>query len=191
MPESKHCIHFYGPITPMSIEHLRDSALTAIKANNAQQLCVYLSSEGGNLTAGFTAFNFLRALPVPVTAINMGNVESIAVLLYLAADERLALPHSRFLIHSFNWTFGSDAVIDHARINEHTLSLSHDVERYAKIFNDRTQGAQTPVDVRECLNGKALVLGASAASDAGIVTGIIPAEGAISREDTHWWPAVC
>ena len=191
MPKSKHCVHFYGPVSPRSFENLRSAILEALQVGNAKNLCLYLSSEGGDLNSGFTAYNFIRALPVPVTAINIGTVESIAVLMFLACDERLIVPEGRFLLHSFNWNFGNIAVKDHARISEHTLSLDYDVERYAKIFDDRTQGAQTSVDIRECLNGKALILGAAAASDAGIVTDIVPAERAISCDDTHWWPSIC
>lgn len=185
-----HAFHFYGPVTPKSFENLRAQILTAIQDQGAEEIMLYLSSEGGNLTSGFTAYNFLRALPVPVSAINMGTIESIAVILYLSAEKRIAIDNSRFLLHSFNWTFGAP-IIDHARLEEHSLSLEFDSQRYTSIFNQRTQGADVPVDIFKCLNGSARILDTTAATAANIIHGTIPPERAIRADYIHWWPNVC
>lgn len=186
---SSHAFHFYGPITPKSFENLRAQILTAIQQQGAEEIILYLSSEGGNLTAGFTAYNFLKALPIPVSAINMGTIESIAVILYLSAEKRLAIDNSRFLLHSFNWTFNT-SVIDHARLAEHSLSLEFDFQRYINIFNQRTQGADISVDISKCLNGNARILDTTTAA-ANIIHGTIPPEGAIRADCIHWWPNIC
>jgi ATP-dependent protease ClpP protease subunit len=57
------------------------------------------SSLGGYVADGIYLYNHIRALPLKVTAHNLGSVSSIAVAVFLAADERYCSQHSMFLIH--------------------------------------------------------------------------------------------
>ncbi|MBW4056959.1 MAG: hypothetical protein HIU83_16510 [Proteobacteria bacterium] len=184
---STHVIHFYGPVNLISVEELRNCALSAIQQGGATELQLRISSEGGNLTAGFTAYHFIKSLPVPVVTHNIGNVESIAVLLFLAGTTRLVVPHGRFMIHALNWGFGNGTV-DHDRLAEYAASLDFDSERYAQIFDERTEGANQVVNVRSHLLGRANILGADASVVAGISTSV--AEIATPEGTVHWWPAV-
>lgn len=183
-----HVFHFYGPVNIKSFQSLRDTVLKALTQQEMDQATLFLSSEGGDLNSGFTAYNFIRSLPVPFTVVNMGTVESIAMMIYLACDERLAVKNSRFLLHSFHWGFPTTTV-DCNRLSEHSISLEFDQKRYADIFDERTHGAETPVDILEALNSKALILDPTAAISAGITSKIID-KGTISTTDIHWWPSV-
>jgi len=58
-----------------------------------------ISSPGGGVAAGVTLYNFLRALPVKIIMHNTGSIDSIATVIFLAANERYACSHSRFLFH--------------------------------------------------------------------------------------------
>lgn len=58
-----------------------------------------ISSPGGSVAAGITLYNFLRALPVKITMHNTGSIDSIATVIFLAAEERYACSHCRFLFH--------------------------------------------------------------------------------------------
>ncbi|MEY2499395.1 MAG: ATP-dependent Clp protease, protease subunit [Verrucomicrobiota bacterium] len=58
-----------------------------------------ISSPGGSVAAGITLYNFLRALPVKIIMHNTGSIDSIATVIFLAAAERYACSHSRFLFH--------------------------------------------------------------------------------------------
>lgn len=183
----KHIFHFYAPVTPLTFENLKAQILTAICQQGAEELCLYLSSEGGDLTTGFTAYNFLRSLPVPLTTFNMSNVESIAVIIFLAGEKRYAINNSRFLLHSFNWTF-HNATIDEPRLAEHALSLDFDKKRYSDIFIERTKDTATKqINITEHLNGHPIILDSTQASTAGIITDIIPCTGTITTNDAHWW----
>lgn len=184
-----HVIHFYGPITPGSVQELRNVTLAAIHQQQqaASEILLLLSSEGGNITAGFTAYHFLQSLPVPLTIHNTGNVESMGVIMLLAGTTRLSVACGKFAIHAMHWGFGN-APVDHNRLLEYGDSLNFDLERYSQIFKERTSGAQKPIDVKEHLTGRANIFGATDALQAGLITEIgtpnIP-HGAI-----HWWPQV-
>lgn len=97
----------------------------------------------------------------------MGTVESIAVMIYLAADERIALKDSRFLLHSFHWGY-TNRPVDYQRLAENSASLAFDTSRYISIFKERTQSAEVPVNIEQCLNSSARVISAVSAQSAGI-----------------------
>lgn len=184
-PLKKHVIHYYAPITVVSFNAFRNCALRAIQEQKASELIFLFSSEGGDLNSGFTAYNFIRALPVKTTCINMGTVESIAVMPFLACENRFAVEHSRFLLHSFNWTINSR--IDAPRLAEHSNSLAFDAERYAQIFDERTKNSQTPIDVRKHLHGDSLIVDPTTAQAAGMIHSLVHTVDRISQNDIHWW----
>jgi ATP-dependent protease ClpP protease subunit len=161
------------------------SVANAMIENGIAKITIHLSSAGGGLLAAFSAYHFLRSASIPLVMNNMGNIESSAMLLYLAADTRSAAPHSRFLIHPFHWTFGPGSVFL-PNIKEAVASLEFDSRRYADIFNERTQGADKPLDVIKCMEGDPLVIGAEEAGFCGITTET-PAENTIPAGAVHSW----
>lgn len=108
----------------------------------------------------------------------------MAVIMFLAADIRIAVPHSKFKIHPLLWGF-SQGNVDHDRLIEFGDSLNFDAERYIAIFEERTQTAQKKLDVRNHLMGQARLLGATAAIEAGLATAI--ADATIPTDAIKWW----
>lgn len=178
-----HVIHFMRSINPDTLAGLQNCALPALE-RGATELHIHLSSDGGANDQGFAAYHFLRSLPVPVTMHCIGNVESMAIVMFLAGANRLIVPHGKVKVHPMHWGFPAGTV-DHDRLAEYVASLDFDAKRYAEIFNERTQGAQQPVDVAAHLMGQAKLLGAAAAVEAGIATGV--AEAAIPTTAIRWW----
>ena len=177
-----HVIHFMRSINADTLAGLQNVTLSALK-EGATELDIHISSDGGTNDQGFAAYHFLRSLPVPVTTHCIGNVESMAIIVFLAGAKRLIAPHGKVKIHPMLWGFPGGAV-DHDRLTEYVASLDFDAKRYADIFDDRTQGANQIVNVRAHLAGKAELLGAAAAVDSGIATGI--ADAAVPATAIVW-----
>lgn len=176
-----YIINFSGPINPVTSERIRDTCLHAL-SQGASEIRLHISSEGGSTVHGFTLYHFLRSIPVPLVMHNTGNIDSIAVVVFLAGTTRLACPHSRFLIHPLQWGFNSGTV-DHARLREYVSSLDNDLERYAQVFEERTKGTKEPLDIRTHLSDQEKVVTPAVSLASGITTGIAEAailEGAIS-----------
>ncbi len=180
---SVHTIHFMRSINADTLIGLQNVALSALK-EGATELAVHVSSEGGTNDHGFAAYHFIRSLPVPVTMHCIGIVESMAVMLFLAADNRQIVPHGKVKIHPMHWGFNAGAV-DHDRLAEYVVSLDFDANRYADIFEERTAGAESPVDVRDHLAGKAKVLDSTGALGGKIATGI--SDATIPKDAIRWW----
>ena len=181
-----HIVHFIGPITHNSASAIRNNCLQALQ-NGATEIELHLSSEGGNMTAGFALYFFLKSLPVPLTTHNIGSVESVAVVIFLAGQKRYACPGTRFLIHPLHWGFGSLVAADHSRVSEWRDCLDFDAERYASIFLDATTAAGAPTDIRSNLTGNARIFDADGAVQAGIIHGAMQAKLPAAGPTCHWW----
>ena len=85
-------IHFFGPINVSTAEMFRNMLLNAMNTQGLKGIEILMSSEGGDLNSGFTMYNYLRSFPLPTTVINMGAIESIALIPFLGAGIRRAVP---------------------------------------------------------------------------------------------------
>jgi ATP-dependent protease ClpP protease subunit len=176
-------VNFVSGINPKSVAALMEVTGRA-RNSGSSRIILNLSSAGGDLVPIFGVYYHLRSLGIPLVSHNIGNIESAAVLLYLAADTRLAAPHSRFMLHNFHWSF-SHGPIMHTDVREKGASLDFDAQRYGHIFNERTQGAQSPIDIFKALNGDALFISTTAAISAGICSAV--AEPTVPAGACFWW----
>jgi hypothetical protein len=72
-----HIVHFIGPINHSSACTIRNLCLQALQSG-ASEIELHLSTEGGNMTAGFALYFFLKSLPLPLTTHNIGSIEAFA-----------------------------------------------------------------------------------------------------------------
>ena len=183
---SLHIVHFIGPITHGSVCTVRNLCLQALQ-NGASEIELHMSTEGGNMTAGFALYFFLKSLPLPLVTHNIGSVESVGVVIFLAGQRRYACPGTRFLIHPLHWGFGNLVAADHSRVSEWRDCLDFDAERYATIFEEATQAAGVQDDVRTNLFGNARIYNAEQAVAAGIVHQAVQARLPECGPTSHWW----
>ncbi len=183
---SLHIVHFIGPINHASACTVRNLCLQALQSG-ATELELHMSTEGGNMTAGFALYFFLKSLPLPLTTHNVGSVESVGVVIFLAGSKRYACPGTRFLVHPLHWGFGSLVAADHSRVSEWRDCLDFDAERYACIFEEATKGAGIQDDIRTHLFGNARIFDATQALEAGIIHQAVQATLPEAGETSHWW----
>jgi ATP-dependent Clp protease protease subunit len=60
---------------------------------------ILIQSNGGYVSDGICLYNYLSKLPIKIVTYNAGAVASIAVILYLAGQERYASDTARFMVH--------------------------------------------------------------------------------------------
>jgi ATP-dependent Clp protease, protease subunit len=181
-----HIVHFIGPINHHSACTVRNLCLQALQSG-ASEIELHMSTEGGNMTAGFALYFFLKSLPLPLTAHNIGSVESVGVPIFLAAQRRFACPGTRFLVHPLHWGFGNLVAADHSRVSEWRDCLDFDAERYASIFDEATTLAPAREDIRSNLTGNARIFTPEQAVDAGIIHEVMQARLPEAGVTSHWW----
>lgn len=76
-----HVVHFTAPINSSSCGQLIDKCTQAIQ-QGADELVIKIATMGGECSYGFSLYNFLISLPVPVKTHNLGTVESMGNIIF-------------------------------------------------------------------------------------------------------------
>ncbi|HGF5613379.1 MULTISPECIES: ATP-dependent Clp protease proteolytic subunit [Klebsiella pneumoniae complex] len=185
--EMIHTVHFMTDVTVASVSSLMDVCLKAISSPNqpASEIRIYISSKGGDTVAGFTAYNFLKSLPVKVKTHNLSNVESIANVIFMAGSERFANPLSRFLLHPLHWGFAAPQA-DHLRLREWAACLDDDLQRFVQVMNIEAL-AVAPDEQIDWANliTSATIIDPGRATELGIIQNVEAAT--IPTDSIRWW----
>ncbi|WP_263262937.1 ATP-dependent Clp protease proteolytic subunit [Pseudomonas sp. RIT-PI-S] len=161
-----HIVHFTSSINSTSTGELIEKCSLAVQ-KGASEIVIKIATMGGECSYGFSLYNFLIALPIPVHTHNLGTVESMGNIIFLAGERRTACKHSKFLFHPFHWNLHGS--VDHARMSEYAMSLDYDLELYSRIVDERTYGADVPLDVSTCLIAAPRILNAEEAMAASVI----------------------
>lgn len=70
-----------------------------IPAEERKPILLYLTSNGGEVDAGFSLIDVILASKTPVYVINNGYQYSMGLLIGLAGHKRFAMPNAKFLLH--------------------------------------------------------------------------------------------
>lgn len=103
-------------------------------SRRGEDVYLMLNSGGGNVHAGIHCYNMLMALPTTLTVHNMGHVDSVANVLFLAGSQRYATASSVFLFHGVSFTFNDPITLDAAGFREHLDAVLADNNRIAGII---------------------------------------------------------
>lgn len=97
-------------------------------------ILLYLTSNGGEVNAGFELIDVIRSSKTPVYTINLGTQYSMGFLIGLAGHKRFATKNAQFLMHDgSNFVYGSGTKVQdqmefqkrvEKRIKEYVLSRS-------------------------------------------------------------------
>jgi ATP-dependent protease ClpP protease subunit len=67
--------------------------------SNTQPITIHFNSVGGSYYDGMGIYDAIATCPVPVTMLGYGLIGSMATIIMQAADNRILMPHTSFLIH--------------------------------------------------------------------------------------------
>jgi ATP-dependent Clp protease protease subunit len=125
----KILINFFANVNETSINQMINFVTQNIFNAQSQkiemkdlELIIQIASNGGSSDHGLLAYNYLKQLDVKKTTINMSNVDSAAVLIFCAGDERYSTDISRFTLHEAITTvqgaFNSEKIHEIANLNK-------------------------------------------------------------------------
>ena len=92
-------IYYQGNIDTPRVNAIAGIVTNIITNNKPYALYFLFSSHGGEVDAGITLYNFLKSLSVKIIMHNIGTIDSIANVIFMAGEERYASPHTIFLFH--------------------------------------------------------------------------------------------
>jgi ATP-dependent protease ClpP protease subunit len=121
------------------------------------------------MDSAIRAYSFLKGLPVEVTTIGFGQVDSAAVTIFLAGKKRQALKGCRFFLHEGTFTVGNPVATLSA--HKETMSiLTNLLERNVEIIAHETTKSKD--DVVAAIQ-RSPIFSAQDAKEFGIVQEII------------------
>lgn len=102
-------IKFFAPVIDVTVNALMDAVDQKMK-QGIKEFILVISSPGGSVFHGLSAYNYLKGLPVEITTHNFGSVDSIGIVLYCSGSKRLSVPQARFLLHGVSAQFRGSRV---------------------------------------------------------------------------------
>lgn len=157
-------IRFFAQVDATSINTLLTSVDDALK-RGVERFVLLISTGGGTVFHGLSAYNFLKGVPAEVETHNFGSVDSIGVVMYCAGDTRLSVPHARFLLHGVAAGFGNER-LEEKQLEERLKSLQIDMLNIAKVIAANT--GKTTDEVNDAMLDRT-TLGPDQAKEWGLV----------------------
>ncbi len=131
--EKQIAIRFLAEVNQQSINTLI-SIVEAKMREGIKSFKILISSPGGTVFHGISAYNFLKGIPANIETYNFGTIDSIATVIYCAGSKRVCVPNARFLIHSVGWNTAGSVRFEEKQLKEQLKSLAIDRENIAKII---------------------------------------------------------
>ncbi len=128
-------IKFFAPVMQESINALMQVVDRKLN-QGARKMGLLISSPGGDVFQGLSAYNYLRGVPLEITTHNFGSADSIGAVLYCAGSRRLCVPHARFLLHGVMCNFQHAASLEEKQLEERLKGLQIDMGNIARIIAD-------------------------------------------------------
>lgn len=128
-------IRFMAPVNSATAGALIQ-CIDQVVHGSCDHIHLMISSPGGSVFHGLSVHNYLRGLAIPVTTYNFGTVDSIGVVIFCAGEQRVSVPHARFLIHGVSVSVSGSVSLDVKGIDELLKSVHIDSENIAKVIAD-------------------------------------------------------
>jgi len=132
MPAQPTVIKFFAPVVETSVNALM-KAVDQKMGQGQRQFILLISSPGGSVFHGLSAYNYLKGLPAEISTHNFGSVDSIGVVIYCGGNKRLSVPQARFLLHGVSANFPQNTSLEEKQLEERLKGLRIDSENIAKV----------------------------------------------------------
>jgi ATP-dependent protease ClpP protease subunit len=126
-------VNFSAEINPQTTEGLI-STLSALHNQGATEVNLLFATPGGSVMHGMTIYNVARAMPFKLVTWNMGNVDSIGNVIFLAGAERYACPLSTFMFHGVGFDANGSFRMEEPFLRERIDSIEADHKRIGSII---------------------------------------------------------
>jgi ATP-dependent Clp protease protease subunit len=130
-------IRFFAPVIDATVNALM-SAVDQKMKQGTEEFIILISSPGGSVIHGLSAYNYLKGLPASITTHNFGSVDSIGIVIYCAGSRRLSVPQARFLFHGVNVQFRGEQNLEEKLLEERLKGLRIDMENIARVIAENT-----------------------------------------------------
>lgn len=133
-------IDYYGMISEKNVNTFMQVISGLIAEKSPDEIYLLFSSSGGSVTAGLTMFNYINSLKGNAKFIihNIGTVDSIANVVFMAGDDRFACANASFLYHGITWSLNAGNYSD-SQLNEYINSNKTSNKKITDIISSNSK----------------------------------------------------
>jgi ATP-dependent protease ClpP protease subunit len=102
-------------------------------SNAGDDIYLFISSGGGNVSEGLNIAAYMRALPVQITTHNIGQTDSIANVIFAAGKTRYATQNASFLFHGVSMHYERQDFIESQLLEQYKI-VARLRENIAAVF---------------------------------------------------------
>jgi ATP-dependent protease ClpP protease subunit len=129
---------FSADINQNTTENLITAMADCIN-KNVSKVYLLLSTTGGNVVNGLNVYNFLCGVPFELITHNVGNVDSIGNVVFLAGKKRYACPQATFTFHGVGYYIGQNQRLEENNLHEYLNNVLSDQKRIGAIICKHTK----------------------------------------------------
>lgn len=132
-----HCLLFVAPVNQVTCLNFTNY-IVELSRGGAKSLLLAMNSPGGDVDAGFTICNLIQSARFDIDVHNIGNVDSVANIIFLGGKRRFSVSTGVFLFHGVGFD-GNGA----ERLEERNLKIKLGIveaqhKRMASVLESRT-----------------------------------------------------
>ncbi len=144
-------ISFFDEVNGKSMENLGGDLGRVTLANQGKWISLFLCSSGGKVNPAFAIYELVRHILRPkLQTVALGELGSIAPLLYLMGDHRVITPETTLWFHHIYRNVVEKVQINTLAAGRMRKELLLDERKYFRIIEERTCGKTTKKEAR-CL----------------------------------------
>jgi ATP-dependent protease ClpP protease subunit len=144
-PAKAAYVLFTAEINPTTSE-----SLLAVAANyvgqKIEEVHLLFATSGGDVAQGMALYHTLRGMPFKLITHNIGNVDSIGNVIFLAGRTRYACAHSTFMFHGVGFDGVAGVRLEEKILKERLTSLLSDQARIAAVIAERSRLSKETVE---------------------------------------------
>lgn len=104
-----------------------------MRVRDDEPILIHMKTCGGDWQEGIAIFDLIKACPNPVTILNYTHARSMSSIIFQAANKRVMMPHSYFMLH--DGTNGFEGTVK--SFNSYANFCKQTDEQMMKIYIDR------------------------------------------------------
>jgi ATP-dependent protease ClpP protease subunit len=149
-------IRIWGDDIESELTHIIVSQMETLlnSMENPDWVTLEIFSRGGDVVAGRALYDWLRVNVPALQTVAYGNVNSMAVVLFLAGKHRVVTPGSTFLLHAASAYHDKPISFTTAEYMANAKSLRVIEKRYSNILLERMEKPPSKSELKKLLENE-------------------------------------
>lgn len=112
--------------------------LNILSNNSDDSITIHMKTCGGDWTEGMAIYDAIKACKNDITIINYTHARSMSSLIFLAADKRIMMPHSTYMIHEGSIHTGGTIKQFRTEVEQNDKSMDQMMTVYVNHLHGKT-----------------------------------------------------